>query len=270
VKLSEVRAMVAKLAAPIAEQDELVSALRQKLSSIDATTPCVELNNIRNALRRNAEIIEELLFREQAISAPSEGLREALEASKLELVGIETELGALALQKPYLAFWEKGFSTSGVRSLLLDDVVTYLNSRMNHHSRNISDGEISIQLSPQTKLKSGDTREKMSVNASTGGAGYKSASGGQQRRMDLAVHFALSDLTSTVTGHRVNLLICDEVLDCIDETGTDAILSILEEKTKLGMTVFLIDHTDAVKNNVNNVLVVSQVNGLSTVEFTSD
>lgn len=256
-----------ELETPITDQVELVEALEAKLESIDVVTPLIELNRTKGLIKRNKEIRGELALREAAITAPSQGLREALQASQEDLVVVDDELAQIALEKPYYDFWEKGFSTTGVRSLLLDDVITYLNSRINHHSRAISDGEISIQLAPQTKLKSGDLREKMSVKASTGGAGYKAASGGQQRRMDLAVHFALSDLTSTITGHRVNLLICDEVLDCIDETGTDAILSMLEEKTRREMTVFLIDHTDAVKDNVNKILVVSQENGVSTTEL---
>jgi len=246
---------------------EVMAAIEAKLDQLDVHTPTLELNRLMGLKQRNREITEELKRREAALTAPSQGLVEALREAQEELEEVGEGLDAITQIKPYLQYWEKGFSTTGVRSLLLDDVIVYLNNRINHHSHAISDGEISIQLAPQTKLKSGETREKMSVNATTGGAGYKAASGGQQRRMDLAVHFALSDLTSMVTGHRVNVLICDEVLDCIDETGTDAILSMLEEKTRRGMTVFLIDHTDAVKDNVNQVLLVSKENGVSTTEL---
>ena len=248
--------------------EEIVKAISEKFGSLDTRKLAYEVSRLDDAIDKTKFMVAELGEREAELLAPSDKLREALSETQEDLAAIVTELAEIASEEPYLAFWEKGFSASGVRSLLLDDVLTYLNSRMGHHSRAVSDGEIAIQFSPQTKLKSGDIREKMSVSASTGGAGYKAASGGQQRRMDLAVHFALSDLTSMVTGHKINLLICDEVIDCIDETGTDAILEMLGDKTRQGMTVFLIDHTDAVKDNVEHVLVVTKENGVSTSELT--
>jgi len=252
------------------EQQELVEAIQSKRMKTreEHQSHTYEVNRLSGLISKNKQIHAGNERRRASVLAPSDSLREALREAKKSLATVESRLSTLLAQEPYLAFWERGFSTTGIRSLLLDDVIIYLNERMNHHSRAISDGEIAIQLAPQTKLKSGELREKMSIEASTGGAGYKAASGGQQRRMDLAVHFALSDLTSMVTGHRINLLICDEVLDCIDETGTDAILEMLGEKTKQGMTVFLIDHTDAVKDNVERILVVTQENGVSTTELT--
>jgi exonuclease SbcC len=254
----------------LSEQNELVEALVEKMQRVrdKETTNTLEINRISGLIQKNRGILRVLEGQKKAAVRPSDKLTESLRETEEELAEVVVKLEQAEREQPYLDYWEKGFSTTGIRSLLLDDVITYLNSRMAHHSRVISDGEIAIQLSPQTRLKSGEIREKMSVEASTGGAGYQAASGGQQRRMDLAVHFALSDLTSMVTGHRINLLICDEVLDCIDETGTDAILMMLEDKTRDGMTVFLIDHTDAVKDNVEKILVVTQDSGSSTTELT--
>jgi DNA repair exonuclease SbcCD ATPase subunit len=254
----------------LSEQNELVEALVEKMQRVrdKETTNTLEINRISGLIQKNRGILRVLEGQKKAAVRPCDKLTESLRETEEELAEVVVKLEQAEREQPYLDYWEKGFSTTGIRSLLLDDVITYLNSRMAHHSRVISDGEIAIQLSPQTRLKSGEIREKMSVEASTGGAGYQAASGGQQRRMDLAVHFALSDLTSMVTGHRINLLICDEVLDCIDETGTDAILMMLEDKTRDGMTVFLIDHTDAVKDNVEKILVVTQDSGSSTTELT--
>ena len=250
-------------------QLELVEALKEKLQRVKDKEQAnlFSIHNIQDLMSKNRGILTVLEDQKRAAARPSDKLIEALVDTQTELIEVVVKLEQAERDEPYLAFWEKGFSTTGIRSLLLDDVITYLNTRMAHHSRVISDGEIALQFSPQTRLKSGEIREKMSVEASTGGAGYQAASGGQQRRMDLAVHFALSDLTSMVTGHKINLLICDEVLDCIDETGTDAILMMLADKTRDGMTVFLIDHTDAVKNNVENILVVTQDGVVSTAEL---
>jgi len=235
-----------------------------KEDEIDTITEA--LNELLLQLHSNAERQNSLYHEREVIQNSDSSMEATITSQQVRLKGLSKEIVGIREELPYLEYWEKGFSASGVRAMLLDDVIVYLNNRMNHYSRVMSDGEIAVQLSSQTKLKSGQVREKMSISASTGGAGYLAASGGQQRRMDLAVHFALSDLTSTVTGHKINVLICDEVLDCVDETGTEAILHMLEDKVRQGVTVFLIAHTDALKHRIQRTLLVTQKNGVSTVK----
>lgn len=256
--------------AEIQEHKELVDLIKQKIKAVDDDTRVVvyQIQHLRGEIQKNTGIIADLARQENALAEPTEALQRALTATEAELAEVEAKLTTLSDELPYLEFWEKGFSATGVRSMVLDDVITYLNSRINHHSRAISDGEIAIELNSQTRLKSGEVRDKMSLVASTGGAGYIAASGGQQRRMDLAVHFALSDLTATVTGHKMNMLVCDEVLDCIDESGTDAILDMLEEKAEAGMSVFLISHSDSLTSRVKDALLVTRNCNVSTVERT--
>jgi DNA repair exonuclease SbcCD ATPase subunit len=245
---------------------ETLNIIKEKIAAVNLNEAKMQVNDVAHRISGNKSQASYLDREEAALNKPTEALRRAITTTEGDLAVVESKLSVINDELPYLEFWEKGFSATGVRSMILDDVITYLNSRMNHHSRAISDGEIAIELTPQTKLKSGQVREKMDIVASTGGAGYIAASGGQQRRMDLAVHFALSDLTATITGHKMNLLVCDEVLDCIDESGTDAILEMLEEKADAGMSVFLISHSDALNSRISNILLATRNSNVSTVE----
>lgn len=250
------------------EQDAYVSALEQKLNVnfSEAQKLNDSLNEVAESIFDVKHEIKALKTHEEALRAPLETLQEAVAESESKLDKLAQEEAEIASELPYLDYWERGFSTTGIRSMLLDDVIDYLNARMAYHSNVISDGEIAVSLSPHTSLKSGDLREKMSVVASTGGAGYKAASGGQKRRMDLAIHFALSDLACTVTGHKLNLLVCDEVFDCIDSTGVEAVMEVLEEKAK-SASVFVISHNDALKSLVDNVMLVTRNSGVSEVSY---
>jgi DNA repair exonuclease SbcCD ATPase subunit len=263
-KLGEVSSLLAAANDARKTISKKIDDIKKRLHPSKVTSVAMEINRVSGIMAMAKGEVRLLKQRQQSLKAPMETLGKTIEESESKLQKELDREAEIASELPYMEYWAKGFSTTGIRSMILDDVIDYLNTRMAHHSRVISDGEISISLSPQTRLKSGDLREKMSVTASTGGAGYKAASGGQRRRMDLAVHFALSDMTSMITGHRTNILICDEVFDCVDETGVEAIMSVLREKAKT-TSVFLVSHSDSLKDMVDDVLLVTRNSGVSTV-----
>jgi DNA repair exonuclease SbcCD ATPase subunit len=255
------------LARQLTEANQKLATLNHKAHTVgnEVWAAKLDLKQYEAELSQVQEQIRSLLEDSQRSSERIAEQRASVAKANAEIKEIGKKINLADDERNYLAYWEEGFSTRGIRSLILDSVLTYLNGRLAHHATALSDGEISISITPQTKLKSGAIREKMDFKASTCGAGYQAASGGEKRRMDLAVHFALSDLSCLVTGHRLNVLMVDEPGECLDESGIESMLDLLVEKSKEIGSVFLITHNNELKSKIPHVWVVTKKNGVSSV-----
>lgn len=77
---------------------------------------------------------------------------------------------------------------------------------------------------------------------------YESLSGGERRRIDIAVLLALQDLRSISTGFSSNVFVCDEFLDSsLDESGINSIVEVMRERAiERDQCIFFITHRENV------------------------
>ena len=162
-------------------------------------------------------------------------------------------------------FWCKAYSNSGIKSLLLDDVTPYLNRQANKYLRKLSSDHMEIVFSTQSTLKSGEVREKFSVEVinADGGSSYASNSSGEKKRVDIAINLALQSLVASRSNKKLNLIILDEILDSLDDAGVEHIMSLLQEISNDKSSVFVISHNDSIKSVFTNTITVVKENGYS-------
>jgi exonuclease SbcC len=86
-------------------------------------------------------------------------------------------------------------------------------------------------------------------------------SGGQSRRIQLAIDLALSDIVAARGDKPLNLLILDEVFKDLSENSMEKIVELLE---KLNKKVILIEHNTVFKSIINNVIKIELRDGVST------
>lgn len=167
-----------------------------------------------------------------------------------------------------LDFWQTAFSASGIRSYILDNITPVLNERAKHYCDLLTDGEMGITFSTKTKLKSGDIREKFSININQkhGGGTYKSNSKGERQRANLAVSFALGDLAELHSNKRIPFRFLDEPFEGIDESGTDAVLALLIEQQDKYPTVFVVTHMGHFKELFPQEITMVKEKGFSRLE----
>lgn len=165
-------------------------------------------------------------------------------------------------------FWCKAYSNSGIKSLLLDDVTPYLNRQANKYLRKLSSDHMEIVFSTQSTLKSGEVREKFSVEVinSDGGSSYASNSSGEKKRVDIAINLALQSLVASRSNKKLNLIILDEILDSLDDAGVEHIMSLLQEISNDKSSVFVISHNDSIKSVFTNTITVVKENGYSMLK----
>jgi len=169
----------------------------------------------------------------------------------------------------YVEFWVRGFSNQGLPSYILDGVVPYIANRANHYLDTLSDGDIRMYFNTQREKKSakGEYRDEIDITWEIEGVedSYP-PSGGQLKKMEIAVDLALMDLVATREGNHVDLLVLDEVLDGLDDEGVQRVLLLLNEMRTRRGSIFVISHEADVSEIFEKAVHVIKDNKVSKIK----
>lgn len=175
--------------------------------------------------------------------------------SDLEILAGHKKDLAVANKKLAIAkFWVEAFGPKGIKAYVIENVLPLLNSKLAEHLAELSDGNITAEIKATTSLKKGGTAERLSVTVqnSDGAEVYGGNSGGERRRIDLAILLALQDVVAARAKKGISLAVFDEILDALDEAGISRAVDYLKVRS-VDRPTYLISHTDAVKSLVENV-----------------
>lgn len=218
----------------------------------------------RKHLKQDLET--KVLEKNPFLSTIEEEQKKGLTAQE-DLEKIESQVAPLNEEMRYVEWWINGFGNRGVKSLLLSTVTPFLNERANVYLKELTQGSAHIKISTQTTLKTGALREKLDFKVSYGATDkYTDKSGGEQRRADLAILFALGDLARNRAKAPVSLSVLDEPFESLDSLGCEQVMKLLNKhilpKVK---TIFVISHSESMKSLFEKRLIVMKKNGISTV-----
>jgi len=153
------------------------------------------------------------------------------------------------------------FSTTGLRAkVLFDTVLPFMNKRVEEYS--LAMGRY-CSLDYKRK-KSGALDDKIEI-LQPDDQSYKGNSSGEKRKVDLAIQCALNDLSLSTGGSHINLLICDEVIDPLDDTGLHSFIDILKSKSE-DTTILLMAHRPFFDSLIPNKLTIVKRGGVSFME----
>jgi DNA repair exonuclease SbcCD ATPase subunit len=130
----------------------------------------------------------------------------------------------------------------GVRAQVLGHALNGIEQMANYWlTRLVGDG-ISVKLASYKENAKGNTQESISltVEGAGGGFGYDGASGGERRRIDVAILFALAEVAANAHGTHGTLFF-DEVFDALDQDGMTAVTEALIDLSK-DRAVVVISH----------------------------
>jgi DNA repair exonuclease SbcCD ATPase subunit len=180
----------------------------------------------------------------------------------------ESNILALQEKADILSFWVESFSPSGIRSFMLEHVVPILDHHAKAYSDLITDGEMSITFHTKDTLKSGKSKEKFNIKVTqkSGGDSYVSNSSGERARANLIIALALGELASLRAEKSIPFRFLDEPFESIDESGTEAIVTLLNQQKDKYNTVYVITHQDSLKQMFQNKKTIVKKNGYSTME----
>jgi|ETNvirnome_2_130_1030620.scaffolds.fasta_scaffold00177_19 exonuclease SbcC len=156
-----------------------------------------------------------------------------------------------------MRFWEKAFSEAGLVKYIIRNILNYLNGKVNFYLSHLSKGKFFIEFNEE--LKETITHAGREVH-------YISLSGGEKRKIDLAVLLGLQKLLALSSKDESNLMFFDEIAENLDQDGLDGLYILLSELKK-EKTLFVITHNNYLKSLMDNVktLTITKSKGTSTL-----
>jgi len=179
--------------------------------------------------------------------------------SKKEL---ETKLDDLAKDKSKLLrslevmkFWEKAFSETGLIKYIIRNILNFFNGKVNYYLSYLSNGKFIIKFDEELNEKIYTNGKQLS---------FISLSGGEKRKISLAVMLGLQSLLTNTKRDSTNLMFLDEVGENLDQDGLDGLYILLSELKK-DKTLFIITHNNYLKSLIDGckVLTVTKQHGVS-------
>jgi DNA repair exonuclease SbcCD ATPase subunit len=247
-----------------------LDALQVKRGSLDATSKKVsakerEISNnqiaVRNRISELAKInkpeatTDVRLLEEQVESLKKRALEKKAEIdgpsphaqiikSSEEDVSVRTkdcvdkkqELEVVEKELPYYEFWVKAFGDKGIRKFVIDGIIPALNSRIAYWLQFLFEGKMKLTFDNELN----ETIEE--IPSSDGDSfGYNDLSGGEQRRLNLAISQAFAYVMMLNSGVSPSIVFLDEVSTNVDPIGVEGIYNMIVELSK-SKQVFVTTH----------------------------
>lgn len=163
-----------------------------------------------------------------SLSTDLENKASSLKNKKEELSKAEKEL-------PYYEFWVIAFGDSGIRKFIIDGIIPALNSKVAYWLQFLIDNKISLEFNNELD-------EKIERSPSDGDPFvYHAMSGGERRRLNLAVSQAFAHIMTLSSGVCPSLVFLDEVTTNIDPIGVVGVYSMISELAK-DRKIFITTH----------------------------
>lgn len=152
------------------------------------------------------------------VSSKLADLKKRYEADKTRLMNIQFDLEFLQDEESVTSHALRILGLQGVRARILGRALTSLEDLANLYLSWLNT-PTRITLSASTEAVSGKVVDKISIGVDGfgGGHGYEASSGGERRRLDMAILLALASLSGS---H--GTLIFDEAFDALDHAGVES------------------------------------------------
>jgi DNA repair exonuclease SbcCD ATPase subunit/predicted phosphodiesterase len=153
------------------------------------------------------------------------------------LMAVETQIEEVKVSLSMTKFWEMAFDKQSkgtvgtVRAFVFEDVVTELNAICNTYMQQLQGKH---QYNLRVTLSADLEIEQV----------YGKRSGGERRRTDLAILFAMFELVRSQSRYVPDFLMLDEVFDALDQEGRDLVGQVLSNLSKRLEKILVITHTD--------------------------
>lgn len=235
------------LEAQRAKEAALIASGRQTATAVAAAKERVDaLTARRDKLRTDVRLAQD---RARA-ATEAERIRVDAVAAKERLVvereALQAQVRGLTEQIRISKLSEAVLSTQGIRSYLLGSALDSLTFMANVWMSRIARSDFRLTIKPysETGFKNAIS---IDVAGAGGGQGYKAASTGERKRIDLAILLALGELSRRAHSEDVGTLWFDECFDGLDADGRAAIVRMLIELADQRCCVVISHHPDLIE-----------------------
>jgi DNA repair exonuclease SbcCD ATPase subunit len=160
---------------------------------------------------------------------------------------------------------------SDIKVSLMNGVVEPINQQANIYlnSLGVVGYTLKFQLGTDDELDSSSNAFdiKLIEELTSTEIDYHSYSGGEKKRIDMALVLSLLSITASKSDS--NIIFKDEILDAVDATGVTAILETLEDMAK-DKSIWVVSHNPTTKELFGNIIQCTKTNRITSVEVELD
>lgn len=192
-----------------------------------------------------------------------QGCRAKIEELTLSTSQFDPAMKLAVVNLLELTATERVLGLRGVRAPLLTDSLAGIEAVANSWLARLGRAGLEVGLKPYSEKKSGGVVDAISLDVAGagGGYGYKASSGGERRRIDVALMLALAEVACAAHGHYQGTMFFDEVFDQLDVEGLDSLAEALGELAE-DRCVVVITHSEALVDRVPWARRISVTNGV--------
>jgi DNA repair exonuclease SbcCD ATPase subunit len=218
-----------------------------------------------NNLEENLKSVNNQVF---PLNITEEATQKEIKDLEILITKNNKEFSKEEIYLKYLEFWGVGFSNKGIKSYILDQIIPELTVKANNYIQNLTESNISIYFDTQREKKAGGFSEKFTIiiKDNQGERPYNAWSGGEKKRIAVAIDLALSDMSLTRSSRVWDFIVFDEVFENLDEEGKDMMMYLLENIMQERKRVIVISHDPTIKNLIDNKITVIKKGGVSSLE----
>jgi len=150
-------------------------------------------------------------------------------------------------------------SEEGVKTYIIKKLLVLLNNKLNYYLKKLE--------APCTCVFD-EMFEETIINENNKECSYFNFSGGERKRIDLAIIFTFQDILKSQAGVFYSLNMYDELFDsALDELGSSKAIEVLKENAeKYDQSIYIISHNSSVsKNNIDNIIELEKLNGKTKI-----
>lgn len=232
------------------ELSSIIKDINKKIRSLEDS-----LKDNLSILARNKELYKEI----DDIVNQKDDISSKLDEVTLEIKKLEENL---LIQTNSLNILEKSkliVSEEGVKTYIVKKLLVLLNSKLNFYLK---------KLEAPCTCSFDEFFEETITNDKEKDCSYFNFSGGERKRIDMAILFTFQDILKSQTGIFYSLSMYDELFDsALDEAGTNKAIEILRENVeKHQECVYIISHNTLVsKSTIDHVIELEKYDGQTKI-----
>lgn len=149
---------------------------------------------------------------------------------------------------------EKALGLKGIRAQVLGKSLSGIEAVANYWLGRIVGEGLALRLKPYSEKKTGGTTDAISFEVVGAGDGmWIGSSGGERRRLDLALLFGLGETARAARGDEPSTIWCDEIFEALDEDGVPSVAAALQELAE-DRCVVVITHRQDLARELNSTV----------------
>ncbi len=258
-KKEDLKKSIEDLKGKESDTEDIILKINQNIDKLNRAL--IKIKEYSNSIKLKTE----MLVHEQSRSMNLEGVISNDDFSKLEIELKESEIKFDESQKSfkYNKFIRNVLGDDGVRKYITLKIIPFLNKTVNKY--------LSVLGSDYTIVFDSELNEKL-IARNRDERPYSSFSGGEKRRIDLALLLALMDVSKTQNSIDTNILILDEVLDTsLDSEGAGSFIEHLKGSFRVAYPdkcIYIITHRkDAVgDDSFDSIIHLVKQHGFTSID----